>query len=111
MYNKGIEITKPWGKEIILSLTNDYAFKILYINANQSISLQYHNEKEETWYVSKGSGHALVAGDEMIIKEGDSVHLPPKTIHKITAITDMEIVEASSTQLGDIVRLDTDRRY
>ncbi len=106
---------KPWGHELIFAAVDGkYAGKIIHVTAGQSLSLQYHRQKEET--ISVLSGEALIehgpSGDELAGEHfipGDTIHLPPGEVHRITAITDLTFAEASTAGPGwreDIVRLE-----
>ena len=109
-------VDKPWGYEIIWAETKDYVGKILHIDANQQLSLQYHEEKEETIRVMKGTmGLTLVTGfgteDEIRITrrlgEGDTYHISPGTIHRYLSVgSPVDIIEVSTTELDDVVRLE-----
>lgn len=106
---------KPWGHELIFAAIGDkYIGKIIHVNAGHSLSLQYHREKEET--ISVISGEALIeygpAADQLTGRQfsaGDTIHVPPGVLHRITAISDMEFAEASTAHPGwreDVVRLE-----
>jgi mannose-6-phosphate isomerase-like protein (cupin superfamily) len=106
---------KPWGHEVIFAgVDGKYVGKILHVTAGHALSLQYHRAKDETQYVL--SGAALVeygpSADALVshhVGPGDTLHLPPGTIHRITAITDLIFAEASTAQPGwreDVVRLE-----
>lgn len=106
---------KPWGHELIFAaFEGKYVGKIIHVNAGQSLSLQYHQQKEET--ISVLSGEALVehgpSADHLTddhFGAGDTIHLPPGVLHRITAITDLEFAEASTAYPGwreDVVRLE-----
>jgi mannose-6-phosphate isomerase len=106
---------KPWGHEMIFAaVEGKYVGKIIHVNAGHSLSLQYHNEKEETSSVL--SGEALVEhgpSAERLTSDrlgaGDTIHLPPGVLHRITAISDLEFAEVSTAQPGwreDVVRLE-----
>jgi len=108
---KQIEKTeKPWGYELLWAKTNDYVAKVLFVKAGESLSLQYHEEKEETLFLESGQCD-LYAGPEVAslkkqdFKVGDSFHVPPRLIHQISAVTDCRIFEVSTPQLHDVVRL------
>ena len=105
---------KPWGHELIFAaVEGKYVGKIIYVATGQSLSLQYHREKEET--ISVLSGEALVlygpAADQLAERRfgpGDTIHLPPVVLHRVTAITDVTFVESSTAGAGwreDVVRL------
>ena len=106
---------KPWGHELIFATIGDkYIGKIIHVNAGHSLSLQYHREKEET--ISVISGQALIeygpAADQLTDRQfaaGDTIHVPPGVLHRITAISDLEFAEASTAYPGwreDVVRLE-----
>ena len=106
---------KPWGHELIFAAIGDkYIGKIIHVSAGQSLSLQYHREKEET--ISVISGEALIqygpSADRLTDQQfvaGDTIHLPPGVLHRITAVSDLEFAEASTAYPGwreDVVRLE-----
>jgi mannose-6-phosphate isomerase len=105
-------VDKPWGYELIWALTGDYAGKVLFVRAGHSLSLQFHREKDESWYVQSGraklelgsAGDAILA--EEVIAAGASFHFRPGTVHRVTALEDTTILEVSTPELEDIVRLE-----
>ena len=103
-------INKPWGYELHWAVTDRYVGKVLHVNAGHALSLQYHNRKDETVYVYSGRLLFEIDRDgELVSRElgpGDAVHVPPKTIHRMTAIEDCDVLEASTPELDDVVRLD-----
>jgi mannose-6-phosphate isomerase len=105
-------VEKPWGYELIWALTDVYCGKVLFVRAGASLSLQFHKEKDESWYVQSGRAK-LELGDvgqgvlnEEVIGAGASFHYTPGTVHRVTALDDTTILEVSTPQLDDIVRLD-----
>lgn len=107
-------IQKPWGSEKIWAHTEHYVGKILTVHCGEQLSVQYHNHKDETMYVLSGKGIIYfyemrdgkpVIVDHITLDKGDSIHIPPTKIHSVEAITDMEILEASTNHLDDLVRL------
>ncbi|PWB73563.1 MAG: cupin [Holophagae bacterium] len=104
-------VDKPWGHEEIFAHTDRYVGKILCIKAGEALSLQYHRRKEETLRVLDGVVE-LAAGDgpDRLVThrlEGGAVfHLPPATLHRLTAVTDCRLLEVSTPELDDVVRLD-----
>lgn len=104
------KIEKPWGYELHWARTERYAGKILHVTAGQALSLQLHNVKDETIYVWSGrlrfesqeDGELVVR----VLEPGASVHIPPGTIHRMTAIEDCDILEVSTPELDDVVRLE-----
>lgn len=101
-------VEKKWGYEKILSVTKDYIMKLLVVDKNKSISLQYHKKKDETWYVAEGCGTVINGNKVYDVYPGDYLHIPSGTTHRVTAIEDMVIVEASSMYIDDIVRIEED---
>jgi len=107
-------VEKPWGHEEILILTDKYALKRLYIKKECRISLQYHKVKDEAMLVESGTGIIELENAEKKLIEQinpkDTVHILPGTIHRIKAITDMVMIEVSTPELTDVVRLEDDYR-
>jgi mannose-6-phosphate isomerase len=105
-------VEKPWGWELIWALTDAYAGKILFVKAGESLSLQFHNEKDESWYVLEGRAHVeLCRAGEAILEEevvvpGAAFRFPPGTVHRVTALEDTRILEVSTAHLDDVVRLE-----
>lgn len=105
-------VDKPWGSELIWAHTDAYAGKILFVKAGESLSLQFHNEKDESWYVLEGRARLELgkAGEGMleqeVIRAGQAFHLPPGTVHRLRALDDTRILEVSTPQLDDVVRLE-----
>ena len=105
---------KPWGTEVIFATgENGYVGKVISVGAGQALSLQYHREKDETISVVSGElvfehGPDVDHLDHRGLRPGDTVHLPPTVVHRITAVTDVVVVEASTAGPGwrdDVVRL------
>ena len=105
-------VPKPWGHEIIWAHTDRYVGKILHIEAGHALSVQYHNRKDETVHLLRGELAYRVQVDgelrDVGLKVGDSYRITPGTIHQMEAITDCDVLEASTPDLDDVVRL-TDR--
>jgi mannose-6-phosphate isomerase-like protein (cupin superfamily) len=105
-------VEKPWGHELIWALADAYCGKVLFVRAGQSLSLQYHRVKDEAWYVQSGRATLELGtlGDETLavgeIGPGDCFHYRPGTVHRITAIEDTTILEVSTPELDDVVRLE-----
>ena len=103
-------IEKPWGREIILRQTADYVVKTLCVKAGCRLSLQYHRVKSEAMQL--GSGHAILEiHEDGIVTEHNleqSVEILPGTVHRLVAIDDCEVVEVSTPELDDVVRLEDD---
>lgn len=103
-------IPKPWGHELIWAKTSRYVGKILHVKAGESLSLQYHEMKEETLLVIRGKIIlTLQSGDDqrrVTMDTGVAFHIPPRLIHRMEAVEDTDIVEVSTTELDDVVRLE-----
>ena len=103
-------VPKPWGYELIWAHTERYVGKVLHVTAGESLSLQYHEMKDETLYVIRGRVQLeLRQGDErrtVILEVGQSLHIPPGLIHRIAALEEADIVEVSTPELDDVVRLE-----
>ena len=107
------KVNKPWGHEIIWAETDHYVGKILHINAGHRLSLQYHNLKEETIYVLKGTLLLWDGKNEITaIGEGKTWHNKPGDIHRFGAPQEEDTIlfEVSTPHLDDVVRLEDDYR-
>jgi len=104
-------VDKPWGYELHWAKTDRYVGKILHIKAGHALSLQYHNRKDETIFLQVGRMlFEIGAADGTLTRRemapGDSVHVTPKTVHRMTAIEDCDVLEASTPELDDVVRIE-----
>jgi mannose-6-phosphate isomerase-like protein (cupin superfamily) len=104
-------VPKPWGHETIWAHTEHYVGKILHVRAGESLSFQYHRRKEETMRVLSGVLALEVASEgeqrrTVRLAAGEGWHLPPGTRHRVTAIEDTDILEVSTPELDDVVRLE-----
>lgn len=104
-------VEKPWGYELIWARTPQYVGKILFIKAGESLSLQFHNQKVETIFVETGElvfqhGPSADSLTTLTLKSGDSFHIAPRCVHRMTGKTDCRIFEVSTAQLDDVVRLE-----
>lgn len=105
------EVSKPWGSELWFAQTDRYAGKILRVRAGCRLSVQFHEEKDETSYVL--SGRVVVSqgdsADQLTARElgpGESWRNQPRIVHTLEAVEDTEIIEVSTPQLEDVVRLE-----
>lgn len=98
-------IDKPWGHEEILERNSRYAMKTLHIRAGEELSLQYHEIKHETIYCASGKGSIMVDNEVKGLSPGAYVVVPPAAKHKIRAVENLVLVEASTPELEDVVRL------
>ena len=106
-------VEKPWGHELVWARTDQYVGKILHVKAGHVLSLQYHNMKDETMHVLSGELvlRTQIDGSPIVVRPfraGESIHIPAKLIHQIEAVVDSDVLEASTSELDDLVRL-TDR--
>lgn len=106
------KVEKPWGYELIWALTDVYCGKVLFVKAGHSLSLQFHREKDEAWLIQSGrvklelgEAGATVLSEE-IVGAGAAFHYTPGTVHRVTALEDATILEVSTPQLDDVVRLE-----
>jgi mannose-6-phosphate isomerase len=106
------KVEKPWGHELIWAETDAYVGKVLFVKAGESLSLQFHREKDEAWLVQSGRAKVELgsAGDAMLNEEvvaaGAAFRFPPGTVHRLVALEDTTILEVSTPQLDDVVRLE-----
>lgn len=110
-------VTKPWGYELIWAHTEHYVGKLLHIDAGHALSVQYHNQKDETIFLLRGrmtyrvqraAHNAQRTADELEefeMQAGDSWRNTPGVVHQMVAITDCDVLEASTPHLDDVVRL------
>ncbi len=106
-------IEKPWGHEFVWAETDRYVGKILHVRAGCRLSLQYHKVKDETMLLQSGEIELLLEdenGDLVArrLRPGVSVHIPPGRRHRLTAITDADVIEVSTAELEDVVRISDD---
>jgi mannose-6-phosphate isomerase-like protein (cupin superfamily) len=105
-----IRVEKPWGYELHWAKTDRYVGKIIHVNAGHALSLQYHNRKDETILLWKGRMVFEVRHEGRTIQRemqpGDSFHVTPGTVHRMTALDDCDIIEVSTPELDDVVRLE-----
>ena len=116
-------VLKPWGREIWYAEQAAYAGKVLEISAGKRLSLQYHERKTETLYLLSGrvivtfrplvagetpTAATVSAGHEHTWEAGQALHIPVHTIHRFAAVTDAVLLEVSTPDLTDVVRLQDD---
>jgi quercetin dioxygenase-like cupin family protein len=102
-------VEKPWGHELIWARTERYVGKILHIEPGHVLSLQYHNKKDETIYVLSGEIVLRIQRDDILIErrmaQGEAFHIEPKVIHQFEAVAATDLLEASTPEIDDVVRL------
>ena len=106
-------VAKPWGEELIWALTDRYCGKIITIETGRRLSLQYHEAKDEAIHVTAGRLLLLLEDDEGrdVLTElgpGDSAHVPAGRRHRYEAIERVQLVEVSTPELDDVVRIEDD---
>jgi mannose-6-phosphate isomerase-like protein (cupin superfamily) len=104
-------VEKPWGYELWWAATPHYAGKILHVEAGHSLSLQMHREKDESSYLLSGRLRLTrgPSAEELTIEEigpGFTWRVEPGTVHSIEALEDSDVLEVSTPQLDDVVRLE-----
>jgi mannose-6-phosphate isomerase-like protein (cupin superfamily) len=107
------KINKPWGYELIWAENPKYLGKILHIMASKRLSLQYHKVKDETIMVQKGMLRLEIGPSKndmkvMTLNPGDVQHIPAGHVHRMSGITDVEVLEVSTSESSDVVRLEDD---
>src|SRR3989442_4896466 len=102
-------VDKPWGYELIWAKTDRYAGKVLHIEPGHVLSLQYHNTKDESIFVLAGEIILRIQqGDTLIerrLSQGAAYHIHPKLIHQFEAVVASDLLEASTPEIDDVVRL------
>jgi mannose-6-phosphate isomerase len=106
------KVEKPWGHELIFAVTDRYAGKLLHVKAGEALSLQFHKVKDEAWYILHGRvelelgapGEGVLASE--VVGAGASFRFLPGTVHRVRAIEDTTILEVSTPELDDVVRLE-----
>lgn len=103
-------VDKPWGHELWYALTDRYAGKILHVKAGHRLSLQFHHHKDESSYLLSGRLKLIkgTSADELVEAEigpGHTWRNQPGEIHTIEAIEDADVLEVSTPEVDDVVRL------
>jgi mannose-6-phosphate isomerase-like protein (cupin superfamily) len=106
-------VAKPWGEELIWALTDRYCGKVITIETGRRLSLQYHEEKDEAILVVRGRLRLLLENEQgqdevSELRPGDSAHVAAGRRHRYEAIERVELVEVSTPELGDVVRIEDD---
>jgi mannose-6-phosphate isomerase len=104
-------VEKPWGHELVWAETDRYVGKILHIRAGEKLSRQYHTRKDETFLVIRGAmdleiGRPPAVEVKRLEHGGGAFHCTPNTVHRMVAVTDVDVVEVSTPELDDVVRLE-----
>lgn len=103
-------VEKPWGYELVWAHTGRYVGKTLHIKKGEALSLQYHRKKDETIHLLRGLMRLEIerGGKRSLLRlrPGDCFRITPKTRHRMTALKDCDVLEASTPELSDVVRLE-----
>ena len=104
-------VEKPWGWELVFAETEAYVGKLLFVRAGEALSLQYHAVKDESWLVREGRAilELGAVGEELEpveIEPGDAFRFRPGTVHRVTALEDTLVLEVSTPEHDDVVRLE-----
>src|SRR5689334_2954550 len=106
-------VKKPWGEELWLELNERYCYKRIAISAGKRTSLQYHRAKLETNYIVDGQAEVWLGDEQGVVQKrragkGDFFTVVPLQKHRIVALTDVVLVEVSTPEVDDVVRLEDD---
>jgi mannose-6-phosphate isomerase-like protein (cupin superfamily) len=108
--SSGRTVDKPWGHELIWAHTERYVGKVLHINKGESLSYQFHRVKDETIRLLSGvlSMDVEIAGERSTLRlmPGDCLHIVPGMKHRMSAVEDCDVLEVSTPELDDVVRLE-----
>ncbi len=99
-------IEKPWGYELWWTVTDRYVGKLIHVNQGHALSLQYHQIKHESMFLISGEAEIVLNGEARRFHAGEAVVIPPPTQHRLSAITDIDVIEVSTPELDDVVRLE-----
>jgi mannose-6-phosphate isomerase-like protein (cupin superfamily) len=111
-FEKPTRVEKPWGYELWWARTDRYVGKLLHVRAGSQLSLQYHVKKDETIHLWSGEMVLVLGEGERLLdhpmRPGDSYHVTPGTVHRMRAITDCDVLEVSTPEVEDVVRVADD---
>jgi mannose-6-phosphate isomerase len=107
----GGRTAKPWGYEELWALTGRYAGKVLHITRGHQLSLQYHEQKDETILLYAGRLILLLEDERGVLREhwlspGEARHIPVGRRHRMIALEDCDVLEVSTPELDDVVRVE-----
>lgn len=109
-----LRVDKPWGYEqILLVVPGKYAVKELHVYEGHRLSLQYHTLKDESMMLLTGEGYLLLGEtlgqvERVDLSKGEFVHVPAGWVHRLCAVTDISVLEVSTTELDDVIRMSDD---
>jgi mannose-6-phosphate isomerase len=104
-------VDKPWGHELIYALTDRYCGKVIFVRKDEQLSLQFHREKDEVVYVHEGRIEMEIGDpggplDVEVVGPGRAFHISPGTVHRWRALEDSIVLEVSTPEVDDVVRLE-----
>ena len=103
-------VEKPWGYELVYAHTARYVGKILHVDAGELLSRQYHEVKDESLYVLSGRLRVEIGppgkAEPYEVGPGEAFRIPPRTVHRFVALEDTDLLEVSTPELDDVVRLE-----
>jgi quercetin dioxygenase-like cupin family protein len=109
-FDRPKRVEKPWGHELWWAQTERYVGKLLHVKAGHRLSLQYHERKDETIHLWSGDLELVLDEGAGLathrMKPGESYRVKPFTKHRMVAVTDCEILEVSTPEVEDVVRLE-----
>ena len=107
------KVVKPWGSEELLASTDRYALKLIRVEKGSRPSLQFHRRKSESLFllsgklgVEMGENKDELTADEIL--PGECLDVPRGRVHRVTALEDSVIIEVSTPELDDVVRIEDD---
>ncbi len=108
---KDVRIDKPWGYELRFAITERYLGKVIHVNQGEALSLQYHEQKDETLLMTVGVMDLELAGEDGVMQThrlsvGDCVRIVPGRTHRMVAVEACEFFEVSSPEINDVIRLE-----
>jgi mannose-6-phosphate isomerase len=104
-------VEKPWGYEIVYAVTERYVGKVLFIRSGEQLSLQFHRRKDEVIYVHSGRielevGEPGRTPDVEVVGAGRAFRFAAGVVHRWRALEDSYVLEVSTPELDDVVRLE-----
>ena len=106
-------VDKPWGHEIIWAHAANYVGKLIVIDTGRRLSFQYHDIKDEWIYVVSGRLKLTLENGAGVIEDrelgpGEGAHVAVNRRHRFTAIETCTLIEVSTPELDDVIRLQDD---
>jgi len=104
---------KPWGYELLYAHTPKYVGKVIFVKKGHRLSLQYHEHKDESMFIQSGKARIDFGEDETkltsrVFESGEAIRLSPLTCHRVEALEDTTLLEVSTPELEDVIRLQDD---